>query len=95
MMDDAIVAKFAALAVWVLDTHQENECCDIDGADIEERAIQCGLLIYEKRDQPCGEDGACWCASYFHQNEWPVDCLRLAPGVRETANELIQRNEQP
>lgn len=83
MSDDTAKEKLAKFGAWVLQYHRENECCDIDGEDIQSKAIKLGLLAWEKRSKPCGEGYTCWCASYHHQNDWPVDCLRITDDVFE------------
>lgn len=79
--------KFAQLGAWCLEYHRDNECSDIDGGDLQDKAIEIGLLGYTPMEKPCGEDGACWCMSYYHPTDWPVDCLRRTEGVREFINQ--------
>ena len=43
----------------------------IDGGDIQNAAIRCGLLKEVMATEPCGEK--CACAEY---DDWPMECYR-------------------
>ena len=66
----------AALAEFgrkVMSAHRD-ELDDLDGATLQDLAIECGLLHFVEVAEPCGE--SCRCAGYYHREEWPVQCLR-------------------
>jgi hypothetical protein len=56
---------------------------DIDGHDLQELAVSCGLLVPVTRVEPCGED--CACVEYHGTNDLgqfvgaPVTCYRRVP----------------
>ena len=45
---------------------------DVDGGDLQDLAIACGLLTPVTATEPCGE--GCWCAEYH--GDFPVTCYR-------------------
>ena len=47
---------------------------DVDGSDLQDFAITWGLLEPVKVDAPCEEN--CFCAEYYHLDEFPVTCYR-------------------
>lgn len=91
MSDKNTQRKLAQLGAWCLECHRENECSDIDGADIEKMAIEYGLMQWVEVEKPCGEDGACWCLSYHGDGGFPVDCLRMREGVRADMCRLLTK----
>ena len=64
----------AQLGRWCLTESRGNDCSDIDGGSLQEKAIELGLLAYVTVTEPCGED--CVCTDYYAGDEWPHDCLR-------------------
>ena len=54
---------------------------DIDGFDFQEAAVKHGILIPEKRAEPCGED--CNCNAYYSDAEWTegVTCYRISAAL--------------
>ena len=56
---------------------------DIDGADFQDAAVKCGLLIPETRYAPCSEDG-CRCAEYYGGDDFElgVTCYRISPVLK-------------
>ena len=44
---------------------------DLDGSDIQDIGVECGLLKEVMATEPCGEN--CVCAEY---NDWPMECYR-------------------
>ena len=59
---------------------------DLDGADLQDAAVKHGLLTPEQRFEPCGDDGACWCASMVDHADWVdgVVCYRRAAWLKAT-----------
>jgi hypothetical protein len=53
---------------------------DVDGGDLQEIAVEHGLLQPETRFAPCSEEG-CNCAEYYATDEWAegITCYRKAP----------------
>src|SRR5688572_27501286 len=41
---------------------------DVDGGDLQEAAIRCGLLEPQTRTEPCSE--GCNCMDYYASDEW-------------------------
>lgn len=59
---------------------------DMDGGELQELAVQCGLLYPVTMEKPCSDvDGACNCADYG--SDFPTTCYRriaaLSPSVGE------------
>lgn len=50
---------------------------DIDGFDLEEICLECGILERVERTEFCGEE--CACAGYYGNDEFPIQCNRLTP----------------
>ena len=69
-------SRLAALGRWVLILHRE-ECADIDGCSIHEKAIELGLLVQKSVTESCGEN--CACAEWA--DEWPQQCTYLQEGI--------------
>ena len=67
-------AALAQLGRWCLTESLGNDCSDIDGGSLQEKAIELGLLAYVTVTEPCGED--CACMDYYASDEWPHECLR-------------------
>jgi hypothetical protein len=55
------------------------EGCDADGAQIQELAVEHGLLKPEHRTERCGD--ACSCAEYA---DFPVECFRKADELNQS-----------
>lgn len=70
---DALRA-LAELGRWCLTESRENDCSDVGGGSLQDKAIELGLLAYVTVAEPCGE--ACACMDYYAGDEWPHDCLR-------------------
>lgn len=60
------------LGEWVIHEHRA-EMGDLDGASIQDKLGELGLLERVPVTEPCGE--RCSCAEYV--DEWPAQCLRL------------------
>jgi hypothetical protein len=56
------------------------EGCDADGAQIQELAVEHGLLKPEHRTERCGD--ACSCAEYA---DFPVECFRKADELNQSS----------
>lgn len=67
--------KLIEFARWAIAEHRE-ECADVDGASIQDKLVELGLLVEVPVTEPCGE--GCTCAEY---GDFPQTCLRLAEGV--------------
>ena len=67
-------AALAQLGRWCLTESRGNDCSDIDGGSLQEKAIELGLLAYVTVTEPCGE--GCACMDYYAGDEWPHECLR-------------------
>ena len=63
----------AKLGKWVLDMRAEHDCADLDGGDIQDKAVELGLLEGVKVTESCGEN--CNCAEY---GDFPLTCFRLS-----------------
>ena len=52
----------------------------IEGDDLQDIAVEHGLLVAETRYSPCAEEDWCWCASYATKEEFAtgVICYRRA-----------------
>ena len=64
----------AQLGVWCLDESRQNDCSDIDGGSLQDKAIELGLLAYVDVAEPCNE--ACHCLEYEGSDGFPTRCLR-------------------
>lgn len=69
MTNDERNVKLIALGEWVLEQNRENDIC---GGDVQDKAIELGLLHFVTVRERCGE--LCHCAEYY--DEFPADCLR-------------------
>lgn len=70
----AALWALAELGRWCLTESRDNDCGDVDGGSLQDKAIELGLLAYVTVAEPCGE--ACACMDYYAGDEWPHDCLR-------------------
>jgi hypothetical protein len=54
---------------------------DIDGGWLQDKAVECGVLIPVEATEPCidPEQGNCACAEY---GDFPLTCYRLNEGIR-------------
>ncbi len=68
--------SLSEFARWVIHAHR-SESGDVDGASIQDKLIELGLLREVTVTEPCGEN--CRCAEYW--DEFPNQCLRLIEGV--------------
>lgn len=76
---DELEAEVAALRKFtglVLGEHRMN-MADVDGFDVQEWAVACGLLEIVEVHEPCGDD--CECVEYHGIDSFPVECLRNSP----------------
>jgi hypothetical protein len=66
---------------------------DVDGGDLQEAAIRCGLLEPQTRTQPCSE--GCNCTDYFDSAEWAdgITCYRRTPLLKGDA--AMKKSETP
>jgi hypothetical protein len=53
-----------------------------DGFELQDIAVKHGVLIGERRTEPCGED--CNCTEYYDPSDWKggITCYRLAEALR-------------
>jgi hypothetical protein len=58
---------------WALDTHRDAYF-DLDGDDLQDKAVEFGLLTEVEVAAPCSGD--CVCAEYYGDDDFPVQCLR-------------------
>ena len=72
-----IEKKLIEFARWVIELHRVD-LAGFDGADIQDKLVELGLLQSVTVTEPCGE--YCDCAEYY--GEFPAPCLRLVEGVR-------------
>lgn len=80
-------------ALWAID--ESSEAMSFDGADVQDKAVELGLLVEVQASEPCGE--SCSCAEFG----FPVTCYRPTPllnapqpqaaQVPEGARELIEQ----
>lgn len=86
---------YEGFAKWVMEVFFENEFMgvDIDGCDVQETAIQFGLLKPVEAAEPCGE--ACNCASFYGADEFPITCYRTNFDVGEPAQKKLDSQESP
>ena len=61
----------AKLGKWALDMRSEHDCSDLDGGDIQDKALELGLLVEVTATETCGE--GCYCNSW---STFPMKCLR-------------------
>lgn len=47
---------------------------DVDGGELQDIAVKCGLLVPEERAEFCGE--RCSCEEYFGPDDFPFTCYR-------------------
>lgn len=66
-----LIGKLASFGAWCLREHRQD-FGDLDGASLQDKAEQIGLLVRVPVSEPCGED--CHCAEYY--GEFPTECLR-------------------
>ena len=71
-----IQVKLAELGRWVILQQQQWEM-SVDGGDIQDKAVELGILIPTVVTASCGEE--CQCASY---GDFPQTCMKLAEGVQ-------------
>lgn len=67
--------KLIDFARWVIQEHREY-LGDIDGASIQDKLTELGLLVEVTATEPCGEN--CACVEY---GDFPQKCLRVTDGV--------------
>ncbi len=65
----------AKLGLWVLNTRDDGDCADLDGQDIQLKAIKLGLIAEVDAMEPCGD--GCRCLAELGLPEFPTPCLRL------------------
>lgn len=82
----ASLSPLERYALTVLEAHRE-EIADLDGAFLQDKAEECGLLYYVEVTEPCGD--YCRCAEY---DDFPQQCLRLKPEF-EPKMALLRRTE--
>src|SRR5687768_4346231 len=65
--------RLCELAQLVMDNWPDG---DVDGGDLQEAAIRCGLLEPQTRTEPCSE--GCNCMDYYASDEWSegITCYR-------------------
>lgn len=61
---------------------------DVDGGDLQDTAVECGLLVPTNVTEPCGE--ICYCAEY---DDFPQTCYRLSPELQECKYALTKSEE--
>jgi hypothetical protein len=73
MTDEQQLRKFAQAMFAAADWPEGG---DIDGFTFQDIAVECGLLRFEKRYEPCGD--RCHCAGYYGTSEMAhgVTCYR-------------------
>ena len=69
---------------------------DLDGGELQEAAVACGLLAMKTATEPCGE--SCACADYYSSDEWGdgIECYRHTPlltGALEAPLTAITRSQ--
>ena len=69
------MADFIAFARLVMQEWPET-CGELDGCDLQDLAVECGLLLPETRTTPCCDD--CFCAEY-HGHDETLTCFRRCP----------------
>ena len=60
----------------------------IEGDDLQDIAVEHGLLVAETRYSPCAEEAWCWCARYATEEEFAdgVVCYRRAEWLKAGEN---------
>lgn len=82
-------AKLAAYGLAVLRLwHYDEDRYDLDGGDVQEIAVQAGVVAAVRRATPCGEH--CACAEVSQRGE-TVDCLVIAPDVLARLNDAARQ----
>lgn len=76
--------ELAALKLFALAMLEHWPLGDVDGGELQDKAVQHGLLVPERRTEPCSEEG-CNCAEYYSPEEWGegITCYRRAPWLKE------------
>jgi len=74
-MTPDIQQKLIEFAQWAICEHH-SELGDLDGASLQDKLVELGLLVEVHVTEPCGED--CRCAEW---DDFPQECLRLVDGV--------------
>lgn len=56
---------------------------DIDGFEFQDAAVKHGVLIPERRTEPCGE--GCSCDAFYSNEEWKegITCCRIADALKK------------
>lgn len=67
----AAVEPLREFARWAL--HESSEGLSFDGADVQDKAVELGLLVEVEVEGPCGEN--CACAEF---GDFPTNCYRLS-----------------
>ena len=67
------LTALAKLGRWVLQMRSDHDCADLDGGDIQDKAIDLGLLVGVEVTKSCGEN--CNCAGY---DAFPLTCFRMS-----------------
>ena len=73
--ENASLLALAMLGLWVLNTRDDGDCADLDGEDIQNKAIQLGLIAEVDAIEPCGD--GCRCLAELGLSEFPTPCLQL------------------
>ncbi len=79
-----VLNRLAALGAWALMAHRnDGEPGDVDGASIQDQALELGLLQSRAVAQACGD--ACACAGFV---DFPTQCLFIPDDVQIAARSL-------
>lgn len=65
-----------AFTQWVI--NESRDCLDLNGGDLQEAAVRCGVLIEHEVYESCGEGCVC-----DEVGDWPLYCYRLHPSLAE------------
>ncbi|WP_186194431.1 hypothetical protein [Burkholderia gladioli] len=86
---DAQVAALARFAGLVFAAHRNDGYPgDVDGADLQTWAEECGLIESREMFGPCGEQ--CSCADSARSDDWPIECYistELGRSIKDAARD--------
>jgi hypothetical protein len=82
---DEQLLRLARLGLWCLNASYSDPIGDVDGGDIQDKALDLGILTTHEVSEPCGEH--CACAEYG----FPATCLREADWLAPFETQLGMR----
>jgi hypothetical protein len=76
--DPDFLLPYARLGAWTIERSRED-WGDIDGGELQDRAVELGILVEVTVTEPCDPD-FCQCAEF---DDFPQTCLRYAAAAEK------------